>query len=115
MRAKQIELGDHGVVGDVQDRVLIALIWKGSAGDAEVLGDLIRAVVDIAGRDDLVSGMVERGHRHVELVTVLGLHVLADDRQATLAQISDGRHHRAVRPAGLRRTDPGRGTPDRRP
>ena len=86
MGAEQVELDDHGVVGVVEDGVLVALIGKRGACGAEVLGDLLGAVVYFAGGDDLVARVVERPHRDVELVPVLRLHVLADDGLPAVAQ-----------------------------
>ena len=77
VRAAEPELDDHGVVGVVQRDQLIALVWEGRSGLVEVPAHLGFAVVDLAGRDDLVAGVRERVQRRVEVVNVLRLHVLA--------------------------------------
>ena len=102
----QVELGDHRVVGVVQRDQLVALVGERRAALLEVRRDRRLAVVHVAGRDELVARVVERLHRHVELVPVLGLHVLAHDRLAALAQRRRG-HQRApllrdARPVGAR-------------
>src|SRR5205823_5901091 len=53
--------------------------------------DLVVAVVDLAGRHDLVARMLgERGQRHVEVVRVLRLHVLAHELFARGPQVHGG-------------------------
>ena len=90
MGAAQPGLDDHGVFGVVELDQLVALVGEGAAGLLVVGGDLLGPVVDVAGRDDLVAGVLEGVERDVELVPVLGLHVLDDDLLAFLAQISSG-------------------------
>src|SRR5882762_11517879 len=71
---------------DVCSSDLVALIGERRAALVEVAGDRLLAVVDVARRDDLVARVAERLHRHVELVAVLGLHVLAHDLLAGLSE-----------------------------
>jgi hypothetical protein len=82
----QDELGDHRVVGVVQRDQLVALVGERGARLVEVALDRLGAVVDLAGRDDLVARVVEGRQRDVELVPVLGLHVLAHQLLSGLAQ-----------------------------
>jgi hypothetical protein len=79
VRALQVELGQHRVLGVVEPDQLVALVGECGARLLEVARHLLGAVVHVAVRDDLVTRVVERPHRHVELVPVLGLHVLTDD------------------------------------
>src|SRR5205085_7153778 len=87
VRAAQPELDDHGVVCVVQRNGLVALVRKRRTRLREVRGHRLLAVVNLTGGDDLVAGVVEGPQRHVELVTVLGLHVLANKPFATLAEL----------------------------
>ena len=66
---------------------LVALVGERRAGLGEVRRHRLLTVVHLPRGDDLVAGVVEGRHRHVELVTVLGLHVLADQPLAVLAQL----------------------------
>ena len=84
MRAEQIELHDHRVLGMVQRDQLVALVWKRGAALVEVAQHLLLPVVYVAGGDQLVARMLERRHRRVEVVPVLRLHVLAHERFAAL-------------------------------
>src|SRR3954447_19915337 len=86
MRAEQHELGDHRVVGVVQRDQLVALVGERGARLGEVPRDLVGAVVHVAGRHDLVARVVEGREGHVELVPVLGLHVLAHGALAGVAE-----------------------------
>ena len=54
--------------------------------------------------DDLVARVVERRHRHVEVVDVLGLHVLAHDGLAALAQRRCRLVHQDGSPSGSQRS-----------
>jgi len=90
--ALEVELDDDGVVGVVHGDQRVALVGERAARLLEVARDSIRAVVDVAGRHDLVARMAERGERGREVVAVLRLHVLAHDGFAPGAQIADGRH-----------------------
>ena len=86
-----VELGDDRVVGDGEGGVLVALVGERTAGQLVVAGHLLGSVIDVPGGDDLVTRMVERRHRDVEVVGVLRRHVLAHDRKAPLAQVGWGR------------------------
>ena len=77
--AEQVELGDHRVVRVVQRDQLVALVGEGGARLREVAHHLLGPVVHLARGDDLVARMIEGAERHVELMPVLGLHVLAHD------------------------------------
>ena len=90
MSAEQIELGDDRVLGVMQCDELVALVWKRGAGLGEVPTNLRLAVVDVARGDDLVARVREGSDRRVEVVVVLGLHVLAHDGLAALAQLGGG-------------------------
>jgi len=54
-------------------------------------------IEDLAGRDDLVAGVIEGAERHLEVVGVLGLHVLPDTSSAPLTQILADHHGRSGR------------------
>src|SRR5439155_13127012 len=71
VRSLQVELDDHGAVRVMHPDQLVALVRERRARLGEVARDLVLAVVDVAGRDDLVARVAERGHRHIELVPVL--------------------------------------------
>jgi hypothetical protein len=87
VRAVEVRLDDHRIVRVVHRDQLVALIRERSPGVLEVARDLTRAVVDVARADQLVARMVERRKRRVELVPILGLHVLGDERLALAAQV----------------------------
>ena len=78
-------LDQHRVVGVMQGQQLVALVGESGAGVLEVLHDLLGSVVDLAGGDQLVPRVVKGVERVVELVAVLGVHVLAHDRLARRA------------------------------
>jgi hypothetical protein len=82
----QVELGDDRAVGVVQRDQLVALVGERRARLSEVGHDLLRPVVHVAGRDDLVPRVAERAERRLEVVLVLRLHVLAHHRFAPFAQ-----------------------------
>ena len=65
---------------------LVSLVRECRAGLLEVAHHLVGTVVHVARGDDLVARVIEGAERHVELMTVLGLHVLAHDGLATLSQ-----------------------------
>ena len=88
----QIELDYHAGVGVMKGDQLVALIGKGGPRVLEVLAHRVLPVEDIARRHDLVAGVAEGAQRQLEVVVVLGLHVLPDERLATLAQVLTGRH-----------------------
>ena len=70
----------------------VSLIRERGAALLEVGHDRFRAIVDLAGPDQLVAGVIEGLQRDVELVAVLGLHVLAHDVLAALPDLrADGR------------------------
>ena len=92
MRAEEVELDDHGVVGVVELDQAVALIGERAARLLEVRADGLLAVIYIAGRDDLVARVLEGGEGDIELVPVLGLHVLADGPLASLAQLLGDGH-----------------------
>jgi hypothetical protein len=85
VRAVQVRLDDHRIVRVVHRDQVVALVRERGPGLLEVARDLTRAVVDVAGADQLVARMVERRERCVELVPVLGLHVLDDELLALAA------------------------------
>jgi hypothetical protein len=80
----------------VQRDQLVALVRKRRARVLEVAHHLLGPVVHLAGGDDLVPRVAERPERHVELVTVLGLHVLAHDG---LTALPERRHAPTLRQA----------------
>ena len=90
-----VELDDHGVVGVVELDQAVALIGERAARLLEVRADGLLAVIYIAGRDDLVARVLEGGEGDIELVPVLGLHVLADGPLASLAQLLGDGHSRS--------------------
>ena len=103
MRAEQVELHDHAVVGVVDRDHLVALVGKGRARARVVGAHGGFAVVHLTGRDELVARMRERGHRGLEVLAVLGVHVLAHHglargshlvRQRHRASRVDGRKYR---------------------
>ena len=70
----------------------MALVGEGGAGRQVVAHDLVVAVVDLTGGHDLVMRValsigLERRQGGVELLGHLGVHVLADECEATLPQI----------------------------
>ena len=67
----------HGVIGMMEREQLVALVGEGGAGLLEVARDLLGAVVDVAGGDQLVARVVEGVEGGIELVPVLRVHVLA--------------------------------------
>ena len=71
------------------------LIGERTARLLEVRTDSLLAVIYIAGRDDLVARVLEGGEGDIELVPVLGLHVLADGPLASLAQLLGNGHSRS--------------------
>src|ERR1700677_2793688 len=85
MSAEQLELRDHARVGVVQRDQLVALVGKGGACLGEVAPYLLLAVVHVSRADQLVARMLERRDRRIEVVVVLGLHVLAHERLAALS------------------------------
>ncbi len=87
MRAEQVELDDHALLGVVERDQLVALIGERSARLGEVSADLALTVVDVARGDDLVARVRKGRDRGVEVVVVLRLHVLAHDRLAARAQL----------------------------
>ena len=83
--AEQFELGDHGVVGEVEPDVVVALIGEGRARAAVVAHDLVVSVEDLARRHDFIARVaVERGECAVELLLGLRYEVLAHNPLATL-------------------------------
>src|SRR5690242_17744455 len=66
---------------------LVPLVRERGPGRGVVLPDRRLAVEDLAGRDQLVAGMRERGERRLEVLAVLGVHVVADDLLAPAAEI----------------------------
>ena len=86
MGAKQIELGDQSVVCVVKGDELVALVRKRGPGLSEVATDLGLTIEDISGCDDLVARMRKGRDRRIEVVVVLGLHVLAHDSLSALTQ-----------------------------
>ena len=84
--AEQVGLGDHRVVRVVHGDQLVALVRERRARLLEVAHHLVGPVVHLAGGDDLVAGVSERPERHVEFMTVLGLHVLAHDGLAAVPE-----------------------------
>ena len=60
VRAEQVELDDHRVVGVVQRDELVALVGERAAALGEVGAHRLLAVVDVAGRDELVARVPER-------------------------------------------------------
>ena len=79
MRAVEVRLHDHRVVGVVERDQLVALVGERGPSLLEVAVDLGLPVEHVARGDQLVARVVERLHRDVELVPVLGLHVLDDE------------------------------------
>src|SRR3954453_13028441 len=72
----------------VEGDQLVALVGKGRARLLVVAVDLFGAVEDLVGRNDLVARVVgEGGQRHVEVVRVLRLHVLADDLLGLVSRV----------------------------
>ena len=70
---------------------LVALIGEGGAGVLEVAGHLLAAVVDVPRADQLVARVVEGLDRRLELVPVLGLHVLDHELLALATKLlADG-------------------------
>ena len=67
---------------------LVALIGKGGPRVLEVAAHRLLPVEYIARRH---AGMAEGGERHLDVMVVLGLHVLADERLAALALRRAGR------------------------
>src|SRR6478609_5734482 len=66
----------------------MALVGEGGARRQVVAHDFVVAVVGLTRGHDLVVRMaVEGGKRGVELLSHLGIHVLADERETTLSQI----------------------------
>ena len=88
--AEQVELDDHGVLAVVQGDHLVALIWEGGAALGVVTAHLLLAVVHLAGGDQFVARVREGADRGVEVVDVLGLHVLAHNGLAASAQLGAG-------------------------
>src|SRR5262249_22913785 len=86
MGAQEVEFHDHGVVGVMDGVDGVPLVGEGRARGGVVAADGALAVEHLARRDQLVAWMREGAERHVELVTVLGLHVLAHDGFASLAE-----------------------------
>ena len=82
----EVEFDEDRVVGVMHLDQRVALVGERGPRLVEVAADLIGAVEDVAGRDDLVAGMAEGGDRRLELVAVLGVHVLADVRLASVAE-----------------------------
>ena len=76
---------DRGV-GMVQGQQLVALVGEGAPRLLEVRHHLLGPVVDLAGPHQLVAGVMEGGEGVVELVAVLGVHVLAHDLLALAPQ-----------------------------
>ena len=101
VRALQVELDDHRVIGVVQRDQLVALVGERRARLLEVARHLALPVVYVAGGDDLVARVVERAHRGVEVEPVLGLHVLAHRRLALAAQRRAGLGMRRVERRGV--------------
>src|SRR5437763_1948190 len=98
-RVQTAREGEHVVVSVASEAGGVATIPRlGEGGPrlGEVARALLLAVVDGARRDDLVARVAERGHRHVELVPVLRLHVLAHHGLAALAQGLVAQHVRTL-------------------
>ena len=93
MGAADDRLDQHGVVGVVERDQLVALVREGPAALLEVPRHLLGPVVDVAGGDQLVAGVVEGLEGRVELVPVLRVHVLPDDRLPLASHFGGGRHH----------------------
>ncbi len=70
----------------------ISLRWSGkaAAGRLVVAHHLVVAVEHLARGDQFVAGMVEGAQGGLEVETVLGVHVLTDDRLATSMPVEIG-------------------------
>src|SRR4029079_1604118 len=102
--AVQVGLHHHRVVVVVKGDELISLVGKGGARLLEIARNLLRAVVHVAGADELVAWVVEGLERRVVFVTVLRVHVLDHELLALAAKLlADG--HVATLP--LPRGQPG--------
>src|SRR5262245_64609450 len=84
VRAEQVELDHDRVVGVVDRLDDVPLVGEGGARGRVVAADGLLAVVDLARGDQLVARTGERPKRRLEVVAVLRLHVLPDDRLAPL-------------------------------
>ncbi len=84
--AKQIELGDQRVVRVVKGDELVALVRKRGPGLSEVATDLGLTIEDVPRCNDLVAGVRKGRDRRIEVVVVLGLHVLAHHGLSALTQ-----------------------------
>src|SRR5262249_17481729 len=100
MGAVEVGLHDHRVVRVVERDQLIPLVGKGGARLVEVAGDLLGAVIDVAGADELVARVVEGLDRRVVLVTILRLHVLDHELLALAAKLLADGHARDSIPPG---------------
>ena len=80
-------LDQDRVVGVMKGEQLVSLVREGSTRLLEVGAHLVVAVEDVAGPDQLVAGVLEGLHGRVVLVTVLGVHVLADEQLAGAAKL----------------------------
>src|SRR5215470_16371410 len=85
-------LDHHAVVGVMERAQLVPLVREGAPALLEVGAHLLGPVVDLAGGDQLVARVVEGVEGGAELMPVLGLHVLEDDRLSLLAHCGSRWH-----------------------
>src|SRR4029077_20001953 len=85
-------LDHHAFVCVMESAQLVALVREGTPALLEIARDLLRPVIDVAGGDQLVAGVLEGVEGRVELVAVLRVHVLPDDLLALAAYCGRRRH-----------------------
>src|SRR5262249_47305612 len=83
---EQVELDDHRIVRVPQRAQLVALVGERRARRRVVLLHRLRAVEHLTRGHDLVARVREGRERGGEVLVILRLHVLADDRLAAIAQ-----------------------------
>ena len=94
----QVGFDDHRLVGVMEGDQLVALVGERGARLLEVARHLVGAVEDVARADQLVARVVEGRERGVELVPVLGLHVLDNELLAPATKLRR-KGHRLTHPA----------------
>ena len=105
---KQVELGDHGVLGVGEHHLLVALVREGGPRGPVVPGHLVGPVEYLAGGDQLVARVVEGGEGGGEVELVLGGHVPADKSQPAIAEGVVGGHRHWLTSHGGRLPGSGR-------
>lgn len=85
IRSQQLEFDDHRVIGDVEARLVVALVGNAVLVVRVVTHHVVVTVEHLtSGHDLVVRVAVERMQCAIELVGHLGVHVFFDDCQPTL-------------------------------